>query len=538
MTVNILSPDTTIAALRDRLMPVLKGKIPIEKAKWTSRADVAREAKASVGEFLASSRMELNLLDQRDLVTSLVNGYTAENASNAKPTVSTPDSAPPAAAAEESHENTPAMADPYARNPSRASVEQAKLKLQPIVLERIDTSAAAKLPREELSRDLTGLIADLLNETKIQLNTAERAELVKQLLDDMLGLGPLEPLLADESISEIMVNGAKRVFIENQGKLTLSDVQFRDNAHVLSVATRIVTAIGRRIDESSPLCDARLADGSRVNIIIPPLAIDGATITIRKFAKKKITLDTMLKFGSLSPSMAKVLRIAGRARLNILISGGTGSGKTTLLNALSQMIDHGERVVTIEDAAELQLQQPHVVRLETRPPNLEGHGEVTMRDLVKNSLRMRPDRIIVGETRGGEALDMLQAMNTGHDGSMSTVHANRPREAIMRLENLVGMAGANLSPRAIRQQIASAIDMIIQVSRMRDGSRRVAYITEITGMEDETITMQDLYTCEVMGEMPDGKLNVEFKNHGLRPYCLPKAAYFGLDRQLMETIES
>ena len=307
---------------------------------------------------------------------------------------------------------------------------------------------------------------------------------------------------------------------------------------MLSIATRIVTAIGRRIDESSPLCDARLADGSRVNIIIPPLAIDGSTITIRKFSKKKITLDTMLSFGSISPQMAKVLRIAGRCRLNILISGGTGSGKTTLLNALSQMIDNGERVVTIEDAAELQLQQPHVVRLETRPANLEGNGEVTMRDLVKNALRMRPDRIIVGETRGGEALDMLQAMNTGHDGSMSTVHANRPREAIMRLENLVGMASANLSPRAIRQQIAAAVDMIIQVSRMRDGSRRITYISEITGMEGEVITMQDLYTCEVTGETADGKLTVDFKPHGLRPHCLPKAAYFGLDKQLMETMES
>ena len=260
----------------------------------------------------------------------------------------------------------------------------------------------------------------------------------------MLGLGPLEPLLAEETISEIMVNGPKQVYIEQKGKLTLSDVQFRDNAHVHAVATRIVTAIGRRIDESTPLCDARLMDGSRVNIIIPPLAIDGPTITIRKFSKKKIMLDTMVKFGSMSPQMAKILRIVGRARVNILISGGTGSGKTTLLNALSQMIDHGERVVTIEDAAELQLQQPHVVRLETRPANLEGHGEITMRDLLKNALRMRPDRIIVGETRGGEAIDMLQAMNTGHDGSLSTVHANRPREALMRLENMVGLAVANL----------------------------------------------------------------------------------------------
>jgi pilus assembly protein CpaF len=540
--VDIPSSDTTIAGLRSRIMPLLMAKIPADKLKWTPRADVARDAKQTVSEFLAQNNLELNLLDQRDLVTSLVNNFMAENTSSIPP--SPPPPAPPPVtqevSASSSYQETPQPApnDPYARNPSRASIEQAKLKLQPLVLERIDTSAAAKLPREELSRDLSGLITELLAEKKIQLNAAERAELVKQLLDDMLGLGPLEPLLADETISEIMVNGPKNVFIENKGKLTLSDVQFRDNAHVLSIATRIVTAIGRRIDESSPLCDARLMDGSRVNIIIPPLAIDGATITIRKFSKKKITLETMLKFGSISPNMAKLLRIAGRARLNILISGGTGSGKTTLLNALSQMIDHGERVVTIEDAAELQLQQPHVVRLETRPANLEGNGEVTMRDLVKNALRMRPDRIIVGETRGGEALDMLQAMNTGHDGSMSTVHANRPREAIMRLENLVGMASSNLSPRAIRQQIASAVDMIIQVSRMRDGSRRITYISEITGMEGEVITMQDLYTCEVTGETPDGKLTVDFKNHGLRPHCLPKAAYFGLDKQLMETMDT
>jgi len=266
------------------------------------------------------------------------------------------------------------------------------------------------------------------------------------------------------------------------------------------------------------------------------LAIDGPAITIRKFSKKKITLDTMIKFGSISPAMAKVLRIVGRCKMNILISGGTGSGKTTLLNALSQMIDHGERVVTIEDAAELQLQQPHVVRLETRPANLEGHGEITMRDLLKNALRMRPDRIIVGETRGGEAVDMLQAMNTGHDGSFSTVHANRPREALTRLENMVGLAGVNLAPRAIRQQIASAVDMIVQVSRMRDGSRRITHISEITGMEGDVVTMQDLFTCDVTGEAPDGKLIVEFKNHGLRPHCLPKAAYFGLDKQLMEAL--
>jgi pilus assembly protein CpaF len=551
--------DQSIPALRDKIMPALKAKLPIEKARWTPRGDVAREAKQATLDYMAKHRLDLTLLDQRDLVTALVNGYI----SDAPPAAAEPQIAPvsasispqgiverPAASTEanhaapseksspqlEAHINIPRN-DPYARNPSRASVDQAKLKLQPMILERIDASAAAKMAREDLARDVTGLASELLAQSKIQLNASERQDLVKQLLDDMLGLGPLEPLLADETISEVMVNGPKQVYIENKGKLIISDVQFRDNAHVLAVATRIVTAIGRRIDESSPLCDARLMDGSRVNIIIPPLAIDGPTITIRKFSKKKITLDTMVRFGSVSPAMAKVLRICGRCRLNILISGGTGSGKTTLLNALSQMIDNGERVVTIEDAAELQLQQPHVVRLETRPANLEGNGEITMRDLVRNALRMRPDRIIVGETRGGEALDMLQAMNTGHDGSMSTVHANRPREALMRLENLVGMASANLSSRAIRQQIASAVDMIVQVSRMRDGSRRITYISEIIGMEGDVITMQDLYTCDVTGEASDSKLTVEFKNHGLRPHALAKAAYFGLDRQLLETME-
>ena len=559
---GIAAPDTTIVTLRDQVLPLLQDKLPMAQGQWLPRADVAREAKQAVADFLAKNRFELNLLDQRDLVTALVNSFLSGAPVPAAPATTAPISSvisaagivdgPPALLLKSSiptsaeRGNFPLdqpLPPPYptalrdGRNSSRASIDSAKLKLQPLVLERIDTSAAARMARDDLARDLKGLVAELLRETKMQLNASERDELVKQLLDDMLGLGPLEPLLADEGISEVMINGPKQVYIENKGKLILSDVQFRDNAHVLGVATRIVTAIGRRIDESSPLCDARLMDGSRVNIIIPPLAIDGPVITIRKFSKKKITLDSMLKFGSVSPAMAKVLRIMGRCRLNILISGGTGSGKTTLLNALSQMIDHGERVVTIEDAAELQLQQPHVVRLETRPANLEGNGEISMRDLVKNSLRMRPDRIIVGETRGGEALDMLQAMNTGHDGSLSTVHANRPREAIMRLENLVGMASANLSPRAIRQQIAAAVDVIIQVSRLRDGSRRVTYISEITGMEGEVITMQDLYTCEVTGETPDGKLTVDFKNHGLRPYTLPKAAYYGLDKQMLEALE-
>ncbi len=531
--------DSTLAVLHNRILPLLLDLMPVDKLLAMSRNDIVKSVKSQVTAFLSDQGMELNLLDQRDLVTALTNTLVAK-----LPKPETPAPAlslqPPSETPVETEAPPP---PPRSKEPaimtsgiSRASVDQAKIKLQPIVLERIDTSAAARMTREDLSRDLTSLVGDLLIETKTQLTATERQALVEQLLNDMLGLGPLEPLLADENISEIMVNGPKQVYIENAGRLSLSDVKFRDNAHVMAIATRIVTAIGRRIDESTPLCDARLADGSRVNIIIPPLAIDGPAITIRKFAKKKITLEAMLRFGSISPPMSRLLKVAGRCRLNILISGGTGSGKTTLLNALSQMIDHGERIVTIEDAAELQLQQPHVVRLETRPPNLEGHGEVTMRDLLKNALRMRPDRIIVGETRGGEAVDMLQAMNTGHDGSLSTVHANRPREAIMRLENMVGLGGANLAPRAIRQQIASAVDMIIQVGRLRDGSRRVTHISEIIGMEGEVVAMQDLFTCDVTGELPDGRLTVEYKNHGLRPHCLPKAAYYGLDKELMEAL--
>jgi len=543
MTSNVGSShsiDTTIDVFSEKIFPNLCEKISEEDVQTKPRGTINREVKTFALDYLNSQGMELNLLDQRDLVSKLTNRLmekfvkpeekkpteqeAVQNTVNIDKVEEDPKPKP--------KKPTPIQID----SSSRASVEQAKSILQPLVLDHIDTSAAAKMAREDLARDLKAIVNELLIETKIQLNAPERIELIEQLLNDMLGLGPLEPLLAREEISEVMVNGPKQVYCEINGKLTLTDVTFRDNAHVFSIATRIVTAIGRRIDESSPLCDARLLDGSRVNIIVPPLAIDGPSITIRKFSTKKITLDTMLKFGSINEQMARVLRIMGRCRLNILISGGTGSGKTTLLNALSQMIDHGERIVTIEDAAELQLQQPHVVRLETRPANLEGQGEITMRDLLKNALRMRPDRIIVGETRGGEAIDMLQAMNTGHDGSLSTVHANRPREAVMRLENMVGL-GANLSGKAIRQQIASAVDVILQVSRMRDGSRRVTHISEIIGMEGEVIAMQDLFTCDVTGENPDGSLTVEFKNMGLRPNCLPKAAYYGLEKELLEAME-
>jgi pilus assembly protein CpaF len=419
---------------------------------------------------------------------------------------------------------------------SRSKVEQARRAVQPLVMSRIDLAAAVSLPRKELVRQLEGVAGELLGELRIQLNRPEQADLVYQIVNDMMGLGPLEPLLEDDAITDIMINGPKQVYIEKKGKLDLSGVTFEDNAHLLNICNRIVSRVGRRVDEASPICDARLLDGSRVNIIIPPLAIDGPSVSIRKFGKRQIGFDQMVQQGNMSAAMATLLRVASRCRLNLVVSGGTGSGKTTLLNALSGMIDNGERVVTIEDAAELRMQQPHVVRLETRPANLEGNGEVNMRDLVKNALRMRPDRIILGEVRGPEAIDLLQAMNTGHDGSMGTLHANRPREALTRLENMVTMGSSSLPPKAIRSQIAGSLQMIVQISRMRDGVRRLTHITEVIGMEGEVVITQDLFTYEFKGEATDGGLSGTFKSTGLRPHFLPRAAYYGLDKVLMEAI--
>lgn len=430
----------------------------------------------------------------------------------------------------------PESAEKSASRLSRSKVDQARRTIQPLVIGRIDLAAAVSLPRKELVRQLEGLVSELLGEHRLQLNRPEQDDLVYQLVNDMMGLGPLEPLLEDEGVTDIMVNGPRQIYIEKQGKLELTSITFEDNAHLLNICNRIVSRIGRRVDESSPICDARLLDGSRVNIIIPPLAIDGASVSIRKFGKRQIGFDQMVQQGNISAAMGTLLRIAARCRLNMVVSGGTGSGKTTMLNALSGMIDNGERVVTIEDAAELRMQQPHVVRLETRPANLEGNGEVTMRDLVKNALRMRPDRIILGEVRGPEAIDLLQAMNTGHDGSMGTLHANRPRECLTRLENMVTMGVASLPPKAIRTQIAGSLQLIVQISRMRDGIRRVTHITEVMGMEGDVIITQDLFTYEFKGEGPEGRLNGAFKSSGLRPHFLSRAAYYGLDKVLMEAI--
>jgi pilus assembly protein CpaF len=422
------------------------------------------------------------------------------------------------------------------RRAARQRVEDARKVVAPILMDRIDIGSVRDTPRDELAKRITALVGEIVVEQKVQLNALEQRELVRTLVDDMTGLGPLEALIADDLVTDIMVNGPHQIYVERKGKLQLTDSAFRDQQHAMNVATRIVTRVGRRVDESSPLVDARLEDGSRVNVIMPPLAIDGVSISIRKFAKNKLTLDQMVRQSNISPDMGTVLKIAARSRLNILISGGTGSGKTTLLNALSQMIDPGERIVTIEDAAELKLQQPHVVRLETRPANLEGLGEIGMRDLLKNALRMRPDRIILGEVRGAEAMDVLQAMNTGHDGSLCTLHANNPRETLTRLENMTTMAGFNLPASAIRTQISDAVDMIVQISRMRDGKRRITQVVELVGREGDVITTQELFKYEFDGEDQEGNLMGRFVSSRLRPHFLTKAAYYGLEKRLLDAM--
>ena len=354
------------------------------------------------------------------------------------------------------------------------------------------------------------------------------------LVDELLGFGPLEELLADADISDIMVNGPNQTYIEKKGKLQLAQIHFRDEEHLFQIAQRIVNQVGRRVDQTTPLADARLPDGSRVNVIVPPLSLRGTAISIRKFAAKPITLDIMARGGSMSEKMATALKIAGACRLNVVISGGTGSGKTTMLNALSKMIDPGERVITIEDAAELRLQQPHWLPLETRPPNLEGQGAITIGDLVKNALRMRPDRIILGEIRGAECFDLLAAMNTGHDGSMCTLHSNSPRECLGRMENMILMGDIKIPKEAISKQIADSVDLIVQVKRLRDGSRRVTNITEVIGMEGEVIVTQELFKFEYLDEDPDGKIIGEYRSMGLRPYALEKARGFGFDQALLD----
>ena len=420
--------------------------------------------------------------------------------------------------------------------PSVAGARQPVEIIYEAILARLEPTLAVQLSEDDLRVRIGQMVSEIATEKRLLLNHQEQEQIAREIVDDMIGQGPLEPLLHDPAVTDILVNGCHQVYVEKKGKLYLTDVQFRDDAHVLRLAQRIASFVGRRIDQSSPMLDARLLDGSRVNVVIPPLSIRGPCISIRKFSRNFLDFPSMMKFGSLSPELARALEIAARCRLNILISGGTGSGKTTLLNAMSGMISAGERIVTIEDTAELQLQQPHVIQLESRPPNVEGEGQVTQRDLVRNSLRMRPDRIIVGEVRGPEAFDMMQAMNTGHNGSMSTVHANSSRDALSRVENMVLTADLNLPTRAIRGQIVSALDLIVQIERMRDGARRITEVTEVVGMEEETVTLTPLFTFKYAGENADGTLRGGFEPSGIRPRFLPKLEYFGLGQAFLDVI--
>jgi pilus assembly protein CpaF len=416
---------------------------------------------------------------------------------------------------------------PIAEQQTDAMID-VRLKLHGKLIEELDLAKLDKLDAGEMRKQVRGLVGDFAKAERMALNTAELDELGAQVYDEMVGLGPIEPLLKDEAICDILINGPNQVYVERHGELELTSVRFRDNDHLLRIVNRIVAAVGRRIDESQPLVDARLADGSRVNAAISPITIDGACVSIRKFSKKPFSLDRLVGVGAMPQAVSDFLYGAIHARVSTVISGGTGSGKTTLLNALSAAISHKERLITIEDAAELQLQQPHVVRMETRPPNIEGKGEIRQRELVKNALRMRPDRVILGEVRGEEAFDMLQAMNTGHEGSMATIHANTPRDAITRLEQMVAMGGMKLTPESIRGQIASAVGMIVQVMRMSDGKRRVMSVSEITGMEGQVVQMQEIFSYVRTHTDADGAVHGEFRASGLRPRCLDEMLRRGL----------
>jgi pilus assembly protein CpaF len=445
----------------------------------------------------------------------------------------------PASVADE-RPNSHAAANPSVQ-PERKSETyfQTKSLIFGALIEAIDLAALSRLDPESAREEIRDIVHEIVTIKNLVLSIAEQEDLLDDICNDVLGFGPLEPLLARDEIADIMVNGPTRCFIEVGGKIQLTNVRFRDNAQLMNICQRIVSQVGRRVDEASPICDARLLDGSRVNVIAPPLAIDGAALTIRKFRKDKLTLDQLVRFGSISPAGAEILKIIGRVRCNIVISGGTGSGKTTLLNCLTNYIDAGERVITCEDAAELQLQQPHVVRLETRPPNLEGAGQVTMRDLVRNCLRMRPERIIVGEVRGPEAFDLLQAMNTGHDGSMGTLHANSPREALSRMESMITMGGYALPMKTIREMITSSVDVIIQAARLRDGSRRITHITEVVGMEGDVAITQDLFVYEILGEDAQGKLKGRYRSTGIgRPRFWDRARIYGEEARLAAALDT
>ena len=404
-----------------------------------------------------------------------------------------------------------------------------KVALHKRLLDNLNLAALEHASEGSLRSEIASITAEALDEMSVALNKDDRAALHQELYDEVMGLGPLEPLLKDETVNDILVNGPNRVFVERSGKLELTDITFKDERHLLRIIDKIVSAVGRRVDESNPYCDARLADGSRFNCMVPPVAVDGSLVSIRKFKKEKLGVPDLVRFGAFAEEMAAYLQAAVSTRLNVIVSGGTGSGKTTTLNALSSFIDNTERVLTIEDTAELQLQQVHVGRMESRPPNVEGKGAVTQRDCLPNALRMRPDRIIVGETRGEEVIDMLQAMNTGHDGSMTTIHANSARDGISRLENMVAMAGIEMPIKAVRSQIASAVNLIVQASRLQDGSRRMVSITEITGMEGEVISMQEIFRYERLGVQPDGKIIGRFNATGVRSHYADRFRQWGYD---------
>ena len=407
------------------------------------------------------------------------------------------------------------------------------------LIDAIDLTQLSQIDREAAREEIRDIVSEIITLKDVVMSVNEQEELLEDICNDVLGFGPLEPLLVRDDISDIMVNGSGTTFIEVAGKVLKTSVRFRDNTQLLNICQRIVSQIGRRVDEASPICDARLLDGSRVNVIVPPLAVDGPALTIRKFRKDRLKLADLVRFGSITKEGATLLEIIGRVRCNVLISGGTGSGKTTLLNCLTAYIENDERIITCEDAAELQLQQPHVVRLETRPPNLEGEGEITMRELVRNCLRMRPERIIVGEVRGPEAFDLLQAMNTGHDGSMGTLHANSPREALSRIESMITMGGFALPSKTIKEMVCGSIDVIVQAARLRDGSRRITHVTEVIGMEGDVIITQDLLLYEITGEDANGKILGQHRGTGIaRPHFWDRARYFNEDRRLAETLES
>ena len=436
----------------------------------------------------------------------------------------------------------PAVAAPKAEGGVQIKSEEyydTKTSVFSALIDTIDLGQLAALEPEAAREEIRDIVNDIISIKNLAMSIAEQEEILEDICNDVLGYGPLEPLLMRDDIADVMINGAKSSFIEVNGKVEEANVRFRDNTQLMNICQRIVSQVGRRVDESSPICDARLADGSRVNVIAPPLAIDGPALTIRKFKKDKLTLDQLVGFGAITPEGAQILQIIGRVRCNVIISGGTGSGKTTLLNCMSAYADVDERIITCEDSAELQLQQPHVVRLETRPPNLEGEGQITMTDLVKNCLRMRPERIIVGEVRGPEVFDLLQAMNTGHDGSMGTIHANTPRECLNRIESMIAMGGFTLPAKTVREIIVGSVDVIIQATRLRDGSRRITHVTEVLGLEGDVITTQDIFVYKIDGEDANGNIIGKHVSTGIgRPKFWERARYFNEEERLAAALDA